>query len=405
VSARVVVIGAGVSGAAAAFAARRAGAEVTVVLGRPGATSVGSGAIDGSPLGKIGAGEAAIRAFLDAFALWEVVPEGCQVATRAGLLRAVRGRDTSVLDVGAFKNGVVAVVDASRPGWDAAWLARAWSAEPWAQAHNVRFEAVAVDVLRHVHEAAAPDADLALLHDEPERLAWLSERLLSAPALDGKCAVLLGPWLGAKPGVAARLGAQVGKPVGEPLSSPGGAAGLRFEAACDSLFARIGVTRAAGTAKAVTSGSDTPAAVQVVLESGETIDADAGVLAIGGVAGGGVRFAPHAPFELSLDAPAVLALRGVPLVTSGSPHGAPFELFAWAEGMRATGVERVGIWVDGDGRLRGVGRLPLFAAGDAVADAPRTMLDAIRSGVVAGRLAAESGALDGAIRSAAVSSG
>ncbi|MET0594654.1 MAG: hypothetical protein ABW133_18280, partial [Polyangiaceae bacterium] len=388
--------------AAAAFAARQARAAVTVVMGRPGATSLGSGALDGPAVTSLGVAGSAVRAFLDAIALWDVTSEGCRLATRAGLLRPARGRDANLLDVGAFKNGVVAVVDPSRPGWDAAWLARAWSAEPWARAHGVRFEAVAVDVLRHAHEAAAPDADLATLHDEPERVAWLIERLKHAPGLAGKCGVVLGPWLGTKPGVAARIGGQIGKPVGEPLSSPGGAAGLRFETARDSLFARLGITRATGFATTLTAGGATPGAVQVVLESGETIDADGAVLAIGGVVGGGIRFAPHAPFELSLTSPAVLAARGTPLVTSGSTHGAPFESFAWTGGSAPSGLEKVGIWVDADGRLQranGGQRAPLFAAGDAVADAPRTMLDALHSGVTAGRLAAEHVTADGATSS------
>jgi glycerol-3-phosphate dehydrogenase subunit B len=391
-SARIVVIGGGASGAAAAFAARQAGANVTVVMGRPGATSLGSGALDGPPLASLGPAGSAVRAFADAIALWDVAPDGCQLATRSGLIRAARGRDASLLDVGALKNGVVAVVDPSRPGWDAAWLARAWSAEPWARAHGLRFEAVAVDVLRHAHEAAAPDADLALLHDEPGRVAWLIERLKHAPALAGKCAALVGPWLGAKPGLAARIGGQIGKPVGEPLSSPGGAAGLRFETARDALFARLDVARVAGVAKSLTAGAETPSAVQVVLESGETIDAEAAVLAVGGVVGGGIRFAPHAPFILSLASPAVLAAHGTPLVTSGSPHGAPFESFAWSGGSAPSGLEKVGIWVDAEGRLQrtdGPHRAPLFAAGDAVADSPRTILAALCSGVVAGRRAAE----------------
>jgi hypothetical protein len=81
----------------------------------------------------------------------------------------------------------------------------------------------------------------------------------------------------------------------------------------------------------------------------------------------------------------------VPLVTSGSTHGAPFETFAWNGQSPPAGLERVGLWVDASLRLRaadGSPRAGLFAAGDVVADAPRTLLEAFRSGLVAGRAAA-----------------
>ena len=390
-SRRVVVIGGGASGTAAAYAAQQAGAAVVIVAGRPGASSLGSGALDGPRLAAMGPLRSAVLSFVEALGAWEITDDACQLATSAGLLRASRGRDKSVLDLARFKNAVVAVVDASRPTWDAVGLARAWSGDPWAAARGVRFEPVAVDVLRHAHESAAPDADLAAVHDDAGRGAWLLERLQKAPALVEKCAILLGPWLGTRPGLGTRLSVALGKPVGEPLSSPGGAAGLRFDAARDDLLARIGATRVAGWAVQLTSGGATPAAVRAELESGETIDADAAVLAVGGLTAGGIRFEPSRPFTPSLACPAVLALHGSPLLTSGSPHGAPFETFAWSGSRSAAGLERVGIWVDENKRLRaadGSSRSGLFAAGDAVADAPRTVLDGVLSGLVAGRNAA-----------------
>jgi glycerol-3-phosphate dehydrogenase subunit B len=390
-SRRVVVVGGGASGAAAAHAACEAGASVVVLLGRPGATSLGSGAFDGPRLASLGPARTAVLSFVAALGAWELNEEGAQLGTNAGLLRESRGKDRGLLDVGPFKNAVVGVVDASRPGWDAVGLARAWSAEPWAQARSVRFEPVAVDVLRHAHEGVAPDADLAVLHDDPGRVAWLLDRLRKAPGLENKCAVMLGPWLGTRTGVSAHLSIELGKPVGEPISPPGGVAGLRFETARDELLEKMGATRTSGWAVRLTSGGATPAPVRVELASGEAIDADAAVLALGGLAGGGIRFAPHEPFVLSLACPAVLAWRGVPLVTSGSLHGSPFERFAWSGYRTAAGLERVGVWVDSGGRLRAADGAPapvLFAAGDTVADAPRTLLDAVLSGLRAGRNAA-----------------
>jgi hypothetical protein len=86
-----------------------------------------------------------------------------------------------------------------------------------------------------------------------------------------------------------------------------------------------------------------------------------------------------------------VASNGARLRDTGSPRGPVFELFAWSGQKSPTGLERVGIWADADGRARsGEGSaLPwLHVAGDAVADAPRTMLEAIRSGIAAGTSAA-----------------
>ena len=43
---RVAVVGGGIAGLSAAWAARRAGADVTVLFDRPGASSLYSGALD-----------------------------------------------------------------------------------------------------------------------------------------------------------------------------------------------------------------------------------------------------------------------------------------------------------------------------------------------------------------------
>jgi hypothetical protein len=86
-----------------------------------------------------------------------------------------------------------------------------------------------------------------------------------------------------------------------------------------------------------------------------------------------------------------LALRGRRLAPNGSPRGALFESFAWSGQTPACGFERLGVWTDAEGRARdSEGRVVswLFASGDAAADGPRTLLEAIRSGVEAGTLAA-----------------
>jgi glycine/D-amino acid oxidase-like deaminating enzyme len=390
-SARVAVIGAGVAGTAAAYAAAVEGAEVTMVGARPGATALGSGAIDGATARPFGDDRARVLAFFEALELWEIDAEKCRVATCAGLLREARGRDRAVLDLSRAPSGVVVVLDPGRTGWDATSLARAWSAEPWARERGLRFEPARVEALRFAEEASMPDVDLAARHDDPERVRWLAARLAEWPGLTTKTALVMGPWLGLRTHVAQELTRLLSLRVGETLSLPGGVAGVRFELARDALLARAGVRRSKQMAALVRAQGATR--VQIELES-ETIEADAVVLALGGLAAGGVEWAPSRGghgFELSLESPASFGMGGRPLAASGSPRGPLFEPLAWAGRASSAGFERVGVWTDGDGRARDGEGKPLgwlYAAGDVAADAPRTLLEAIRSGIAVGTLAA-----------------
>ena len=155
-TAHVVVLGGGVSGLAAAYAARQTGAEVTQVLGRAGATSFFSGAVDGPGLDALGAASPLVASLISALGVWELHAEPCVVGTRSGLLRQATGRDRSVLDLAGLANGVVGVIDVARYGWDAPYLAGAWNDEPWARARNLRFESVAAPILHHANEATSP---------------------------------------------------------------------------------------------------------------------------------------------------------------------------------------------------------------------------------------------------------
>jgi glycerol-3-phosphate dehydrogenase subunit B len=380
-SRRVVVIGGGASGTAAAYAAARLGARVTVIIGRPGATSFSSGALDGD----VGVAVDEARAFVDALGIWEI--GGCRLVTSAGLLRSARGHDLSVLDLQGTEPGVVGVIDVLRRGWDAKGLAEAWTSEPWAIERGLRFEPVAVEALQRSDEDLIPLVDLAARHDEPARVSWLGDRLRESALLRDKRAVVMGPWLGLGAGVATELSRALGKPVGEPLSAPGGAAGWRFERARDALLAKTGIERVDDWATAVRADQT---GARIELASGSGVTADAVVMALGGLAGGGIEWSPASAvsgFKTSLDHPASLALRGRPLAPSGSLEGALFEKFSWRGESASTGIERVGIWTDGEGHVRPADgtQVPwLYGAGDAVADAPRTMIDAIRSGLWAG---------------------
>ena len=142
-----------------------------------------------------------------------------------------------------------------------------------------------------------------------------------AATREGAGAILLGPWLGAaSPPRAEALSAAVGLPCGEALVGVGSPAGLRFEAARDRLLDTLGVRHVRDRVTRVSRA----ATLTVSLARSEApLTADAVVLALGGIAGGGVVYAPpehlagtdlapaaKLPFELSLAAPVVLSAGG-----------------------------------------------------------------------------------------------
>jgi len=248
--------------------------------------------------------------------------------------------------------------------------------------------------LRRADEDVIPLADLAVRHDDPERVSWLRDRLRESSLLREMRAIVMGPWLGLRPGVATELSGALGKPVGEPLSAPGGASGLRFERARDAILAKLGIERVDDWAVSL-QADETGARVEMA--SGNGVTADAVVIAVGGLAGGGIEWSPVTTtcgFKASLVQPASLALRGRPLAPSGSLEGALFEKFSWCGESVSSGIERVGIWADPEGQARLLAGTPvpwLYAAGDAVADASRTVMEAIRSGLAAGARVARKG--------------
>lgn len=398
-SRRVVVIGSGVAGLAAAFAARRARATVTMVMGRPGATTLMSGAIDDVEWERAGEPRplsAEERAFLQALGIWEVGERPTLVVTSSGCLRPARGRDRMVLDLSGLENATIALPRLPRHDWDADALAAALSSEPLARARGLRFEAIDVETLRFADEAVLPAYELAERH-QGERLAWLAERL--RPALAGKSALLFGPFLGLEPTVAETLTEALGMPVGETLSPVGGLAGLRFERARDRLSSQLDVVPQPGWTTGVRGEAGR---VIVELAGDAMLDGNVAVLATGGVAGGGIVLsramlggldengAREPCFVPSLECWAVLAARGEVLSLPSSPYGPSPEDLAWSAVPGQPLLERVGFAVAEGHALRAEGEAIdwLLVAGDAVADRPRTVLEAIRSGLLAGSLAA-----------------
>ncbi len=392
---RVIVVGGGIAGAAAAITAARRGARVTCVPGRPGASSLASGALDAVPWEEAGAADALApsgdaRAVLDALGGYAL--GACRLLATTGISRPAAGRDAALLDVAGL-TGEVLVPPAEQHGWHADTFAQAWSTDAALRARGVSFRAGATSILRHTGEHAMADAELAALHDDAERLGWLAGRLKESLAATSCVAVVLPPWLGVERARAAELSARVGAPCGEAMGAPGGPAGLRFERARDRALREAGVETVAGWARQITTSDE---GAQVMLDGDAELEADAVVLATGGVLAGGVDYAPaeavlaramppspRPPFRLGLEAPVRLAAGGEPVDVPGSLFGAPPESLAWPY-RRRPALEQVGVRVD----ATGLATPRVFAAGDVIADRPRTWLEAVESGAQAGRAAA-----------------
>jgi glycerol-3-phosphate dehydrogenase subunit B len=136
------------------------------------------------------------------------------------------------------------------------------------------------------------------------------------------------------------------------------------------------------------------------LETGDALDeVDAVVLATGGLLGGGLLYSPIASVLASepraaggplvratLDAPLVIGVGGAPLEPPSSLFGGAPETHAWPY-VDPSLLERAGVLLGDPGHVRGA-PTGLFAAGEVVADRPRTWLDALSSGVAAGSAAA-----------------
>ncbi len=381
---RVAVIGGGVAGTAAAWAARRAGADVTVSIDRAGATSLYSGALDVEPWAEESRDqplESDLLAFATALEAWSVGTQSARVATYEGVVRPARGLDSALLDLTPLAGAVVAVASVAVDGWDAAALARALGSSSWAQSTKTRFEPVSIPPLLDPPEALAPAFDIARLHEAPESVARLADGLASARLKPD--AWLLGPWLGTVPGVAERLVGLMGKPCGETTSPPGGPAGARFEASRDALFSSLGVHLRNEHVKSVSRRGSR--FFPMGIPDGRLTANDAGfdgvIVASGGILAGGIVLergsSSAAPsFVSAIDAGFEIGVGGRFLDHFSSVHGVVLPSF----GMRV--LERLGILAEASVARGGCG---VFVAGDCVADEPRTVLAAALSGITAAR--------------------
>jgi glycerol-3-phosphate dehydrogenase subunit B len=386
----VLVVGGGVAGTAAALAAARAGARVTVLDAGAGASMLSTGALDVIPWQSAAAetvpSAPATRETLDALGGYVLPDGGARLLTIAGIVRPARGHDAALLDVGPLAGQRIGVVCCDRPGWDAAALARAW---------GETFEPIDVALIRHVDERVLPDADFATRHDDEARLGWLADRLREAlTRLGGRVgALVLPPCLGVEQARARALSDLVGIRCGEAIAAPGGPSGLRFERTRARALATAQVAYVRGRAKRVSTRDDR---WFVDMEDGRKAEAAAIVVATGGLIGGGIEYAPgesvvasalppfaRRPFRLTIDAPMAIGAHGRPLELPSTLFGSAPESIAWPF-VRDALMDRVGVLADPNG-LAAPG---LFVAGDVRADRPRAWLDVLATGVAAGAAAA-----------------
>ncbi|MFZ5892187.1 MAG: FAD-dependent oxidoreductase [Myxococcota bacterium] len=369
----VVVVGGGFAGVGAAWAAARAGRPVVVVHAGAGASALYSGIVDGSAPSA----EALELALLLGLAMGSV-PRA--VATREGGVRLASGRDRALLDLDALAGRRIAVLDLGRDDWDAELLAKSFTESAWGKRTRTQFEAVRVNGLLDGAERRIAAHDLATRFDDSARVGALARQMRDASP--DAAAWLTPPLLGVRSEAASQLAALLSRPVGETSSAPAGAAGARFELRRDELFDRLGVRNERARVENVAADES---ALRVELSQGESLRARAVVLALGGVAAGGIVLSSlmgqPLQFALSLSADAVLRCDGELLDAGSSLWGPSFV----RNGLSL--LERVGVHADVAGRVSSA--QALFAAGDLVADRPRTVLEALAAGTRTGLAASQ----------------
>ena len=411
---QLVVVGGGLSGVSASLAARAAGASVSLVRGRAGASALSSGAWDLAGWNVPGGDRARLpdnAVELLAVAKAPVTIEDALVVGVSGVLRPSRARDVQVLGLpsslleGSVPSfGLVVVPRLPIGTWDADAIATSLD-ETLRAAGHAGARAASATLVRHRDELRAPVADPARAHDDGARGAWLVDRLREVIASVGGersiAAIVLPPILGIDEAVIARVRAALGVPIGESLGEPGGPAALRHGRWTDRALKAAGVTLLDGEVTHVSEG-----AVQVTGGAARAYVADRVVLAAGGIDAGGMVFGTreHEPGGIFPHGPRA-AIRLV--VTIGGAEvmpvldGAPIDPAASLFGLdgdrlllgRSPALLRAGLPVDARGVVLDRVGAPvpwLLAAGDLVAGAPRTALSAIVSGLRAGTSAAES---------------
>lgn len=396
----VIVVGAGVAGLSAALAARRAGAEVTVLEAAAGATALSSGAWDvasdpraslaatlsprrtvrervrhvarelsyhpyarigGEPDARVAEAHAAVLPALGGYDGFDPDGEGVLLATDLGLLRRAAVAQHELLDLVPLGGGTVAV--ASVPGgFDGRFVAASLTEMARLAEDARRFEPVEVaveglgDAVSHPHELArAADGEQVR-----ERLATALAEAIGGGSYD---AVLLPPVLGLEDAaVREAVQATVGKPVGEAAVPLAGPQGLRLARRIHRALEQAGCARQQARVARI---EPSPDGSRIEREDGETMRAGAVVLATGKHVGGGLLVRDGRLLEPLADLPIWLDGRLAPLPSS--PRGPDPEVWFGRELAEGGAGWRQGVGYDADMRALGHGDAPvapdLFVAG------------------------------------------
>jgi hypothetical protein len=378
---RVVVLGAGFAGVAAALSARRAGATVTVVHQGSGGSALYAGVVDGELEPRDDTERAALTELGRALGLR--LHAKTLIASREGVVRPAAGADRALLDLSLLAGRRIGVIDVPRDDWDGRLLVRSFSESIWARQTGTRFELVPLELLEKGYQRRVSAFDFASSFERPERPGWLVELL---KAHKGPDAWLFGPWLGVTQDLSSQLSTGAGVPVGEVTSPPGGAAGARFELRRDQLLRALEVEVLVERVQRVVPGE---AKVTLSLGDGRELEADALVVASGGFVSGAIELkgalsgSEPAGFELSIQGLPRLQMRG----ELGHPVSSLFGVDLAARGRAV--LERIGLPVDRQGALPGLPRV--FAAGDVTAPQTPSVGHALSSGLSAGAAAARTG--------------
>ena len=136
---KVLVVGAGAAGTAAAVQARLRGADVRLIHDRAGTSELGSGAVDLMPWTErrqAGLSPAAEH-FIKELDLWSTARE-MRIATSAGVVRPALGADRALLNLAPLAGLTIAVPNIERDDWDAQLLVRALADSGWARSTERR---------------------------------------------------------------------------------------------------------------------------------------------------------------------------------------------------------------------------------------------------------------------------
>ena len=357
---RVLVIGSGMAGSAAALAAKAAGAEVTVVAAGPGATAFSSGPVWSHVVGPV-----------TRFDGFSAVPADSRLANVLGELRvadqAMEAQARGAIAQGV-KVGLVGLSDAPQL-FDAEWATDALCTA------GIDAEALELSIYLTAEECRRSPYEWATAVDSPAEQQRWAEGLKRVG--QGRDLLLLPPILGWKAEAFDRIRSLSGLAIGELSATTPSVPGLRLNRLLEARVRAAGCRMQRSEVRTLTPD-------RAILSNGHAGDFDRAVLATGRFVGGGVRRKP------SFAEP----LLGLSLAIDDEPAplpGAAIESLSGETPGADAAAFRLGLKVDVAQHpfdSRGEVVAWLSAAGNVIAGPDRGLGFAWASGTAAGHSAA-----------------